>query len=449
MTNQRFLTVTLVVLCLALNLPVRADDGSRFIARFDTTFAALDSLIFRVPLTGDSVAGSSFGGFGYRATPPISPELDAALQRNTEAKILEGDSKTGLQITGQAYYRPDEALGLDEDTGESRYRAKFQAELRWYIFQSGLLGGEGRRKEARLEEEIARASYEKERTDLNDFRIKELLAQHYDSLTAGVLHYRVQTLRLLDDAQHYLLATENISSDELVRTLDDRMEAERKLAGIPRSYPPAASLAGVDAVRVSVDSATLVRYVTSTQGDMKILQLRVRLLEQRERNVHYWQKLNLAPFVRYSRYARRGLPNSSNVDVGVTFTVPVSGETARKRQTLRSECAVLEAEEERLSRRVADKVSLVIADIGRLNRASEGEARRVAELRNYLAMRTEAYRNGLGEHNRLARAREYNMYVVCLERLIDYQYRRDCLLADLQALLPDETVLRFCRVEPL
>ena len=89
-----------------------------------------------------------------------------------------------------------------------------------------------------LQEDIQRATYEKERTDLNDFRIKEMLAQHYDSLTSGVLQHRVNTLRLLDEAQNYLLASENISSDELVRTLDDRMEAERKLAGIPGTYPP-------------------------------------------------------------------------------------------------------------------------------------------------------------------------------------------------------------------
>ena len=64
-------------------------------------------------------------------------------------------------------------------------------------------------------------------------------------------------------------------------------------------------------------------------------------------------------------------------------------------------------------------------------------------------MRTKAYAKGLGEYNRLARAREYIMYVACLERMIEYQYRRDCLVADLQALLPDESVLRFCAIQPL
>lgn len=448
MIRKRLVSVALFACEAVVGMTAIAGNGSRFISRFDTTFAALDSLIFRTSVAADPSDGA-FDGFGYRATTPISPQLDEALSRNTEAKILEGNSRTGLQLTGQAYWRPTNSFGLDDETGESRYRAKFQAELRWYILQSRLLGADGRRKVAWLQEDIQRATYEKERTDLNDFRIKEMLAQHYDSLTSGVLQHRVNTLRLLDEAQNYLLASENISSDELVRTLDDRMEAERKLAGIPGTYPPAKSLADFDGTWVTIDSAAFLKHVEATQSDMKILQLRVRLLEEQERNVSYWQTVNLAPFIRYSYYDRRHLPNSSNLDLGVTFTIPISGETSRKKQTLRTERAVLDAEQDRLSRRVVDKVSLIIAEIDRLNRASAGEGRRVSELKGYLAMRTKAYAKGFGEYNRLARAREYIMYVACLERMIEYQYRRDCLVADLQALLPDESVLRFCAIQPL
>ncbi len=343
----------------------------------------------------------------------------------------------------------DDVAGETGGTSGTLYRAKFQAELRWYFLQSSLFQREGRRKVADLEERIARAGYEKEKIDINEFMIQNQIDQHYDSLMAGVLIHRVALLQLLDDAQRYLLGNENISSDELVKVLNDKLEAERKLSEIEHPYPAAISLSGIQATTVYIDSAALVKHVATAQGDMKILQLRMELLQQRERNVKWWNNLTVAPFVRYAHYFRRNLPDSYNVDAGLTFTLPIDNEWKRKKRTLLSERGVLEAEEERLSRRVADKTAVVVAEVGRLDRASKSELRRMAELKAYLRQRTDAYRRGHGEYNRLARAREYAMYIACLERLIDYQYRRDCLVANLQSLLPDETILRFCSFSPL
>lgn len=450
MNRKRLLGAAMLLTGLLPALTGRADETARLIARFDSTFTALDSLIFREPPRNGVFTGyGEFDGFGCGQTPAVTAGLDRALRENTDARLREWNGKTGLQLTGQAYWRPAQSFGYDEDFGESRYRGKIQAELRWYFLQSSLFGKEGRRKVAVLEEEIARAGYERERTDINDYRVKERLAQYYDSLQAGVLRHRLATLTLLDDALKHLLDGERVSGDERLRTLDDRMEAERRLGAIGRDYPAAVSLARPAGSLVTVDSAALVRHIEETQGDMKVLRLRARLIEQQEQNVNYWNRLNVAPFARYSYYSRSGLPNSSNFDIGVSFTIPLSDEPSRKKRTLRAERAVVEAEQERISRRITDKVSMTVAEIGRLNRASAGEARRVTEIREYLRARGEAYRSGLGDHNRLARAREYNMYVECLERLVDYQRRRDYLLADLQALLPDESITRYCSSEPL
>lgn len=426
-----------------------AGNGESLIGRFDRTFATLDTLIFA---PGGNQPGirtvGAIDGFGTRETTTISPRLDEALKAETRAAIDEGNGETGLSLTGQAYYRLAGNGGIDDvagETGQGYYKAKFQAELRWAFLQSSLFGKEGRKREAELEEKIARAGYEKGRIDVNEYLIRNQIAEHYDSLMAGVLMHRIAVLRLLDDAQHYLLTNENISSDELVKVLNDRMEAERRLSEIDRTYPAARTLAGVEATTVSVDSAALVKYVADSQGDMKILQLRIELLEEQEKNVKWWRELNLAPFVRYANYFRRLEPDTYNVDAGVAFTIPIDNTAALKKKTLRSQRAVLEAETERLSRRVADKTALIVAETERLNRASCAELRHILELKRYIALRTDAYRRGKGEHNRLARAKEYEMYMGCLERLIEYQYRRDCLVADLQALLPDETILRFCR----
>lgn len=450
--------------------------GEGIIARFDRAFAGLDRLIFgaRPASTagsgatsgadggtgspaqpGGSFAGSRPGaiatggamaGFVPAATPAVSEELDSALRAETAARLHEGNAKTGLQLTGQTYYRVAGNGGYEDETGEGHYRAKLQAELRWYLLQSSLFGREGREREAALREDIARAGYEKERTDISDFRLKQFIAEHYDSLLSGVVQHRLRLLLLLEDAQRYLLGAESISSDEAIKALDARMEAERKLAAIEGRYPAAATLAGVEMVTVTVDSAALVRHVAQSQGDMKILQLRMALLEEQARNTKWWEDFRVAPFVRYARYFRSGLPDSYNVDAGFTFTIPIDDGARHRRTTLRAERGVLDAETERLSRRVADKTARVVAEIGRLNRQLMSEARRAEELKGYIALRTDAYRRGSGEYSRLARAREYTMYIAALERLLELQYRRDCLLADLQALLPGETVLKFCTI---
>ncbi len=418
--------------------------GADIITRFDRAFSVVDSLIFgeqpRLKLETDGL----MEGFASGDSTTISPQLDNALIRNTEAKLREGDAKTGLQLTGQTYYRLSDNGGYEDETGEGHYRAKFQAELRWYLLQSSLFGKDGRRQVAYLEEKIARAGYEKERIDINDFLLKSYITQHYDSLMAGVLAYRVNMLRLIGDAQSYLLGNENISSDRRVKNLNERMEAERKLSEIEGTYPMASTLAGIDVTTVRIDSAALVSHVASAQGDMKILELRMQLLEQRERNEKWWADLNVAPFIRYAYYFRSGLPDSYNLDAGVTFTIPINELSGHRKRTLRTERGVVEAEMERLSHRIADKTALVVAETSRLDRATRSELRRLGELKGYLADRTAAYRNVKGEYNRLARAEEYTMYISCLEQLIDYQRRRDSLVADLQALLPDESIMRFC-----
>lgn len=440
--------------CFAPGMAFAAyEGGNEIIGRFDRAFAVIDSLIFSAEVQWPRLdTGGAIPAVESHDTLVISPQLDLALRANTAAKIHEGNGKTGLQLTGQTYYRLAGNGGIDEvegETGNGFYKAKVQAELRWYLLQSSLFGKEGRRKVAELEEQIARAGYEKEKIDISEFAIQNRIDQYYDSLSSGVLRHRVMLLQLLDDAQRYLLGNENISSDDLVKTLNDRLEAERKLSEIERPYPSASTLAGISATTVRIDSAALVGYVAKTQGDMKILRLRMQLLEQRERNVKWWSQINVAPFVRYANYFRRGLPDSYNVDAGLTFTVTLSDEFRRKKRTLVSERDVLAEEEMRLSRRVADKTARVIAEVGKLNRSSISEIRRISEIREYLSLRTHAYNNGKGEHNRLARAKEYAMYVSCLERLIDYQYRRDILVANLQSLLPDESILRFCSFSPI
>ncbi len=443
------LIITLLLTPLTAVSQTAAERSAKIIADFDSLFVTLNSLIFSPQANAVSNYTGTADYFAPADTFSVSPALSEALRNRTKAEIKEGNSRTGLQITGQTYYRLDNSLGFDEDDAESRYRSKIQAEIRWYLLQSSLFGKEGRRQEAILKERIERTAMRKENEDVSDYLLRNNLRVYYDSLMAGVLTYRLQALNLINDAQIYLLSNENISSDELLPILDDRMEAERKFSAIDGSYPPATDLSKIDGYTVAIDTTAMMNHVRDTQVDLTLLRLRMELLDRQARNIHYYQDINLAPFARFSYYGRTNLPDSRNVDVGFTFTVPLSLESKRKRESLLAQKEVLAAQQDYVNARMADKVTYIALELDRLNRESLAEARRIAEIKKYIANRTEAYNNRHGEFNRLARTKEYNIYLACLEKLIDYQYRRDGLLAELQALVPDVPVMNFCSVSLL
>ena len=45
--------------------------------------------------------------------------------------------------------------------------------------------------------------------------------------------------------------------------------------------------------------------------------------------------------------------------------------------------------------------------------------------------------------------KEYNSYLMCLEKMIEYQYQRDCQIANLTRYLTDEPIVRFCYEEKI
>ncbi len=430
-------------------LTAKATDRSSYLlVEYDRLFARLDSLILK-PSINSLYFGDTYNIFRPAEIRKMSPELDIALIKRTQAEIHEGNSQTGLSITGQTYFRLDNDLGFDEDDAESRYRFKIQGELRWNFLQSSLFGRKGRRKEATLKELIDRENFCKQRSDVSDYKLRQNLRHYYDSLMAGVLQHRLRALNLINDTQSYLLSNQNITSDDLLPILDARMEAERKLAAIDGTYPYANDLSRPEGYIVRIDTTALMRHIRNTQIDLTTLRLQMELLEQQASNTTYWRQINLSPFVRYSYYGRTDLPNSKNIDVGMTFSVPINNETHRKRQNLRAERNVIGAQEAYIQQRITDKVSFICRELDRLNRESEAEGKRIVEMKKYIAMRTDAYRNRIGEFNRLARTREYNLYLSCLERLIDYQYRRDTYLAELQTLVPDISIMKFCLSIPL
>lgn len=368
-----------------------------------------------------------------------------ALKRELDAEIGYLKSRNGLEATGQTYYRLDEGVGLDEEDALSRYKGKIQAELGWNFFQSSLYKREGKIKELTLLNQIKRIDFERKHVTNLIYRQKEAFRLKHDSLLAGVLSHRIRNLSLLQEANEYLLRTENISSDELLDILNEKAEAERMMAAIPGVYPQASDLSSPRGVVISIDTAAFISEVRRSQAALSTLDLQRALLEQKERNMDYLQNTTLSPFVRYSYYMRPTVPNSSNIDVGVRFRLPLTGEVRRQKRVYRARKSVLEAERGNLLTRIMEDIRQTLLEIDRMNRATVGELRRLKELKNYLFYRKTAYDNRIGEYSLLARTKEYNIYLSCWEKLLDYQYRRDCLIADLQGYLTGTSITDYCR----
>lgn len=431
----------------------QVQESEHLLLWFEDRFVELDSLIFPERDSVSELQEPRTEAFLNTLIPGKMPvigvEYDSVLMYSINQKIRELKSKTGLQLAGQAYYRMDRAFGLDEDDSEAYYNGKIQTELRWQFLQSSLIKRKQRIREIRLKGEIDHVANQKDHIGSLIYRSKEYFRTMHDSLLAGVLQHRVHNLVMLSEAHNYLLQNENVSSDELLKILSERAEAERLLAMLAGSWPEARDLSRPEAWSVEIDTTELIRYIRTTQTDLRLLRLRSKLLEQQERNTGYWQQANLSPFVRYSYYMRPHLSNSSNVDVGLSFSLPLSTEAGQRKKTIRAERELLEAEGAQISQQIIDRIRYISGEVNRLNRSLEGEYHRICELKKYLAGRTEAYRNRIGEYSLLARAKEYNIYLLCIEKLIGFQYQRDCHIMDLQGLLADISILWYCREKPL
>jgi len=422
---------------------VSAQTPDSLFRRFESRFDLLDSII-HTPAYSPLKTGSVMPEKNIVADAYDHLAVDSVIDNQVNAQISAMKNVTGLTVNGQVYGRLDEGFGLDEEDALSRYKGKIQAEVRWNFLSSSIINRKGKENEIRLKGDILRLEYKREDLGRLVALQKEQFRTRYDSLLCGVLTHRIANLTLLSNTQSYLLMQGGISSDDLLTILNEKAEAERLMATITRSYPASDDLSNPSGIVVDVDTTRLISFICEYNTGTSTIELRRRLLDQQIDNTSYWSTLNLSPFIRYSYYTRPDIPNSSNVDAGVSFIIPLTLETPRKRKAMMAERGVLDLERDRLTRDIRENVRLALLDIERMNRSIEGEVKRLSELKGYLNIRREAYDNRIGEYNYLSRMKEYNSYLLCCERLLAFSYQRDCMLASLQMYLPDVSILDFC-----
>ena len=147
-----------------------------------------------------------------------------ASKKRQQKKAMKAE--TGLLISGQSYYRLDEGFSIDDDDALSRYLAKVQVELRWNFLSSSLINRKNRINEINIEGELERIELERNRIGKLIDRQKDYFQSEYDSLLSGVLKLRIDNLQLLADAQQHLVGDRSITTDELLKTMDEQAIAE-------------------------------------------------------------------------------------------------------------------------------------------------------------------------------------------------------------------------------
>lgn len=425
-------------------LGIQAQMSDRILfQKFGEHFSLLDSLIFSV----GNVTGVKEKSINLKnSLNSVDASVDSLLYAKVEKQMEAMKAETGLLISGQTYYRLDEGFGIDDEDALSRYTAKVQVELRWNFLSSSLINRRSRLNELEIKGELERVGLERERIGKLIEKQKEYFQEEYDSLLAGVLKLRIANLQLLSDAQQYLVSDRSISTDELLKIMDEQAIAERLLVTIPKDYPLAFQLVSPHGAEIRVDTARFMKYICDNDLSLYEADLQIKLLNEKEKSTNYWRTLNLSPFFRYSFYVRPEARNTANVDAGLAFQIPLSGEQPRKRKALRAERFQKTMEKESLVNMVTEKVHFLFDEIERANRGLAGELKRIEKMRDYMQLRKKNYRGHIGEYNFMSRIKEYNHYLTCWENFYAYQFKRDCCIAELQAFLSGQSVLDFCTI---
>lgn len=426
---------------LYLGNPMQAQQADKeLFQQFENYFSLLDSLIFKqqplqkLPLPKVEQAPEQ----------EIHDEIDSLIYTKVENQMNAMKAETGLLVSGQTYYRLDEGFGIDDDDALSRYNAKVQVELRWNFLSSSLINRKSRLKVLDIQGELERVGLERERIKELVERQKECFREEYDSLLASVLQYRINNLQLLNDAQQYLVSDRSISTDELLKIMDEQAIAERQLVAIPKKYPLASQLVRPYGAMIKIDTAQVKKHVAENGLMMYAADLQIELLHEQEKSTNYWRTLNLSPFIRYSYYTRPEMKNSSNVDAGVAFQIPLSNQEARKRKAVKTERLQKMMEKEELAAVINERLDMLFLEIERANQGLAGELERIAKMRNYMNLRKANYQGHIGEYNFLSRIKEYNHYLSCWENYYSYQYKRDCCMAELQNYLSGHSIMEYC-----
>ncbi|MCH5238911.1 MAG: TolC family protein [Muribaculaceae bacterium] len=421
------------------------EKGPEILNRFQQRFHVMDSVLN--DSQNDRFYFETFDSvfFEFRQAERI-PEVD----REVSARISEMKSHTGLEFRGQAYIRPGSGISYDPDDPLVAYNAKLQAEINWNIFNSSAYKRRSKAKAFEIQGELNQLNFVKTDIDEQILFQKQFIRYKYFSRLLSVINLHIENVRLLMESQLYLLEQGKISGEDLLKLINENTELERQLVSIQADsavieMPAPQSMAYVS----RIDTAGIFRSIKENNLELKKLGLRRELLGVQRNNTDYVQTMDLLPFVRYSYYNRPYVNNTYNVDVGLSFRIPLSAEIRKKRRVYTAQQDVVDYEATLIESETTNGIFLVLHDLEIYNENIRGELGRMKSLREFIKMRTTSYYNVDGDYSRINRLMEYNAYLQAWERLLEYTYRRDIALLDLQSFLLTEPVSKYIEFEEI
>lgn len=395
---------------------------------FQTRFTQLDTL-----LKHQVTVASPMVRTGYIAHS-TADYTDSLYRAKTAHETLALDRRSGLEITGQVYARPDEALkNVDEEDNVSVYKAKAQAELGWNIINSRFYQGKQKKEKITLANELARLQQKKRLSADSYDKASEQITDEYNRYIAVTIAHRLENLDIMNTAYQYMLEKDRISNDKMLKVMNDKMEAEYDLSILCASKDiNNQPLYRIVPTRIDVDTTTLWRYVTVESMDTRISDVKERMADNDSKLTNYLSTTRLTPFVRWSSYWTSNNKLSNNADVGVRFTLPLYDESGRKKKALATEKEIIR------NGRTSDVTTLkmecgnLIKKVDNMNRAIATEAFHIKQMNKYVAMRHNAYNNQTAGYNYLARMEEYTGLLESMERLYKLMQNRALAIIAIQ-----------------
>lgn len=399
---------------------------------FKCRFAELDTIIakaVRVPtptMTGVNCV-------------EVNSRLDSLFAQKALHERRAFLSRNGLEMTGQLYGRLDNLIGLagksdaDNEDEVSVYLAKLQAELGWNIFNSRFHKRRAHLRKIELENKLG--LLKESRVDSKEVfeEITNTLTERYNFYLAVVLYHRLSNIDLLNEAYQYMLEQDRIANDKLLDIINDKMQVEYDMSQVCD-----AELIGDEPLYVvqptilSIDTTALYSRMEASNTALLQSLMQEEILNNDKLLTTYSTTMRLSPFARWSSYITSHWGYSHNFDLGVRFTFPLYNDSRRKRQAIDAQVAILQNTRETFVKEKRAFCSLRLSRIQRLNQAIRTEDFHTKQLRKYVTMRNNAYRNSSNGYNYLIRMQEYNEYLKSLERQYKLMLQRTLQLIEIQ-----------------
>ena len=281
---DRYKYMTMVVVALISNVCMAQDSFEDYQNLFEKRFAIMQNLVFDMPAESGKV----------NAKLDFSPEervkeVDDKVKRDIE--LLK--SRNGLTATGQINYRPVYTTIDDTDEPYNGYDSRWQIGVEWNYFQSALYKSASRIQELRLKGETEKLEFQK--NNLQGILLNQniTLRNHYHALLMYVLQIHSDNLDLLSRTQVFLLKNGKISSDDLLKVMNEKAEIDNRLTSMKADTSLVAIQSCPKASIVLFDREMLKQHMSMYNYDMRKLELEKDILQCQYEDAEFMDSVSM------------------------------------------------------------------------------------------------------------------------------------------------------------